>query len=141
MVHKILPGFEIHPGKWDQKDFNTNFERVSGWIPIREAYDIPKSDPLYDYAEDEYGYHPYNEKFNPENGTFLSYFTYQHRKYAVEQFLGIGGIADIMGRSLGYLENGKPGYISGYDENEIFNPLLAEFDEYCENVRLYKEVR
>ena len=36
-------------------------------------------------------------------------------------------------------ENGKLQYLSGYDSENYYNPIMIEFSEACEYVRVYKE--
>lgn len=112
--------------------------RVSRWISIKHKYDIRKNNTLYDYCTDGYGYHPYDNKFNPQDGTSLDYFTFNKRKYAVEQFLLLSG-AWICEKPYAFIDtDGKSTFITAFDgDGNIFDPWYAEFDEYCEHVRLY----
>lgn len=113
--------------------------RLSHWIKVRQAYNITPKHSLYYYCTDERGYQPGQSQFNPENGTFLDYFRFQGRKWAIDQFIQFGG---MMG---GYPpmwedENGKLQYLSGYDSENYYNPIMIEFSEACEYVRVYQEV-
>lgn len=113
--------------------------RLSRWIKVQQEYNITPKHSLYDYCTDESGYHPTQSKFNPENGTFLDYFRFQGRKWAIGQFIQFGG---MMG---GYPpmwedEDGKLQYLSGYDSENYYNPIMIEFSEACEYVRVYQEV-
>lgn len=113
--------------------------RLSRWIKVRQEYNITPRHSLYDYCTDENGFYPGQSMFNPENGTFLDFFRFNGRKYAINQFIIFGG---IMG---GYPpmwedEDGKIHYLSGYDSEDYYNPIMIEPSEYCEYVRVYQEV-
>lgn len=113
--------------------------RLSRWIEVRQAYNITPKHSLYDYCTDENGFYPGQSMFNPENGTFLDFFRFNGRKYAINQFIIFGG---CMG---GYPpmwedEDGKIHYLSGYDSEDYYNPIMIESSEYCDYVRVYQEV-
>jgi hypothetical protein len=108
---------------------------------VKQNYTPNKTNSLWDYVMDENGYKPYQDNFNPENGLFLDYFVWNGRTYALDQFLRFDSIADIIGHSTGYIENGEKHFLAGYDSHEIFNPVLIELDEYCEHVRIYEEIK
>lgn len=131
---KFVSAFDVWYGKEQQRGF---FLRESRWIKIREEYNVTKRHSLYDYCTDENGNRPYQQSFNPENGTYLYYFVWQGRKYALDQFIRIGSIADAIGHHIGYYENGNKYYLAGYDENNLYSPAYIELDEYCEHVRIY----
>ena len=136
--------------KWNS-DYSTNYKRiyeidmkyhyvrVSKWLKVKQAYNISKRNSLYDYCTDENGYHPYNDKYNPENGTYLDYFTYNGKNYAIEQFIAIGSITDRLGHETGFIENSEIINLSGYDALNYYNPIFIEIDTYGEHVRVYKE--
>ena len=113
--------------------------RVSRWIKIRTAWDITPRHSLYDYSRDEYGRHPYQDGFDPTNGTHLDYFRFNGRKYALEEFLSCGS-AWVSTTWQWEDENGKLQFISGVQQDNYFNPLLIEIDDGCEYVRVYEEV-
>ena len=122
-------------------DGKNHFTR-SRWLTIKEAYNITKRHSLYDFATDENGYKPYQEQYNPgEYGNSLYYFIYQGRKYAVEQFVCIGSVV-CPGVPYHFIDtDGKSTFITSVDfYGDLFHPLYAEFDEYCEKVRIYEEV-
>ena len=124
---------------WNQ-DGEKEFVRVSRWITVKEDYNPTKRNSLWDYVEDENGYHPYNSNFDPTNGTYLNYFVWQGRKYAVEQFLALGN-PFYCPVSYSYEdENGRLCYLSGVDGDNYYNPIYVEFSECCEQVRIYQEV-
>lgn len=115
-------------------------ERVSKWIKIR-SLPVTKRHALWDYATDGSGYHPYQNRFNPENGVFLDYFRFEGKQYALEQFLSTS--STFMGAyNPYYTANNVDDYVilSGYEADEYFHPLLIELDECGEYVRLYKEL-
>ena len=116
------------------------FERVSRWISIKTNYNPSKSNRLWDYVTDENGYHPYQDNFNKENGLYLDYFQFGGRTYAIEQFYALGS-AFLSGLPILYDDkDGKLGVIGYMDmDGDLYHPLFAEFDEYCERVRLYVE--
>ena len=116
-----------------------NFRRVSRWITVKHNYTPNKRNSLWDYVMDENGYKPYQDNFTPENGLYLDYFRFNGRNYAVEQFLCLG---NPFWNPVTYCyedENGKTCYLSGVDMENYFSPIYVEFDEYCENVRVYIE--
>lgn len=115
------------------------FYRVSRWITVRHNYTPRKNNMLWDYVTDENGYKPYQDNFTPENGLYLDYFKWNGRNYAIEQFLCLGN-PFYTPFTLSY-ENGdgKKCYLSGVDNENIYNPIFVEFDEYCERVRVYIE--
>lgn len=113
--------------------------RLSRWIKVQQGYNITPRHSLYDYCRDERGYQPGQSQFNPENGTFLDYFRFQGRKWAIGQFLLLGGMMGgypIMWEDA----DGKLHYLSGYDLENYYNPIMIEFSEACEYVRVYQEV-
>lgn len=141
---KKLAMFNIYPGENNKPVFTLEngkkLERVSRWISVKENYTPGKNNSLWDYVTDENGYKPYQDGFNPENGLYLDYFKFAGRTYAIEQFFGIGSIADMIGHSMGYIENGERHYLSGFDSEDYYNPLYIEIEDGGEHVRLYREV-
>ena len=94
---------------------------------------------LWDYVTDENGYKPYQDNFTPENGLYLDYFKWNGRNYAIEQFWCLGN-PFYMPFTLSYENSdGKKCYLSGVDNENIYNPIYVEFDECCERVRVYIE--
>lgn len=135
---KTLKGFSIYDGKEFEGDYD--YKRLSRWIKIKQNYNPSKRNGLWDYVTDSYGYHPYQDKFNPAEGLYLDYFTFNGRNYAIDQFIRIGCAFDCMGRCLGYYENGDKHYLAGYEADDYIDSLFIELDEYGENVRVYEEV-
>ena len=102
-----------------------NLKAVSRWIRIETLY-VTEKHSLFYYADkdDEYlGKYP------------VTAFRWKNRWYALNQFLARFG---MMGFDLECKE--YPAYISGYDGENYFNPLLMELDKYGDKCRLYLEV-
>lgn len=118
------------------------YRRISRWIEIKHNYNPNKRNSLWDYVCDGSGYHPHQEKFNPADGLYLDYFRFGGKTYAAEQFWVLGGVW-VGGAPILYDdEDGKLGYIGSVDmDGNMFHPIYGEWDEYCEHVRLYEEVR
>ena len=113
--------------------------RLSRWIAIQQACDITPKHSLYDFCTDGNGYNPYSEKFNPENGTYLDYFRFNGKKYALADFCRLGSF--MLPFSYTWEEKDGLHFISGSEmSGNIFKPLLIEVDAYCEKVRVYEEV-
>ena len=118
-----------------------DFIRVSRWIEVKCNYNPSKTNSLWCYVMDGYGYHPGSDNFDPENNgdARLDYFTWDGRTWAVDQFLSLG---NPFWNPVTYSyedDDGKRCYLSGVDSENYFNPIYVEFDEYCEKVRVYKE--
>lgn len=118
------------------------YERISRWIKLRQNYHPNKRNSLWDYVCDENGYHPYQDNYNPENGLYLDYFKFKGKTYALEQFYVLGGIWTSMPPIMYEDDDGKLGIIGTiYMDGDLYSPALyGEWDEYCESVRLYREV-
>lgn len=120
------------------KDGKYTVTRCSRWIQIRRKYDIRKNNVLYDFSTDGYGYKPADERYDPSTGTYLDYFRFDGRNYAIEQFICLGSVwcpeppyefTDVDGRSA---------FVSAVDfSGNLFNPYYIELDEYGEKVRVY----
>lgn len=113
-------------------------ERVSRWIELKHNYHPSKRNSLWDYVTDGSGNRPSSEKFNPDDGLFLDYFRHNGKTYALEQFGVLGGVW-VGGTPVMYHDkDGKLGVIGTVDmDGNMYSPLYAEWDEYCERVRLY----
>lgn len=113
--------------------------RISRWIKVKQAYDVTPRHRLYDFCTDDNGYHPYQDGFNPENGTYLDYFKFRDRKYALEDFYRLGSM--WLPFSMMWEEKDGLHWIGGCEmSGNIFHSLLIEVDEYGEHVRVYEEV-
>lgn len=88
---------------------------------IKSEYIVSKKHSLYCYSDD------------CEDGSrIVDYIVYQGKKYAIGQFLRLGG---MMGGYPIILDNGD--IIGGYDAENYYNPLMIAIDDYGEYVRLY----
>lgn len=121
-------------------DGTQKFKRVSRWIKVRENYNPCRHNSLWNYVEDENGYKPYQNNFNSDNGLYLHYFKWNGKTWAIEQFLCLGN-PFYMPVAYSYEDkNGKLNYLSAVDGDNYYNPIFVEFDEYCEHVRVYREL-
>ena len=126
------------------KEFTTldgkrRLTRLSRWITVRTNYNANKRNSLYDYVMDGSGYYPYQDEFNPEEGTYLDYFIFNGRTYATAQFVGLGSNV-CPGEPYRFEDtDGTITTVSAVDfEGSFFNPLYLEIDEYGERVRVYE---
>lgn len=102
-------------------------ERVSRWIKVVSDYGVTERHSLVYYAQEAC-----------DGEKCVDYFRWRGRKWAVGQFLSVSG---MMGFHIGnWEEEDGLHWISGYDSEDYFNPIMVEFDEYCENVRVYREL-
>lgn len=117
-----------------------DFIRASRWLKVKTNYTPGRNNSLWPYVSDENGYKPYQENFNAAGELIIDYFTFNGRNYAIDQFIALN---NPFWAPFGYsYENadGKKCYLSGYDaDGDIFHPAFIEFDECCENVRVYFE--
>ena len=113
--------------------------RLSRWITIRTNYNASKRNSLYDYSTDENGYRPHQDEYNPAGGTYLDYFIFGGRTYAIEQFISLGSM--WIGEQP-YRFTDTDGEISSVHAVDLdgclYNPLYIEIDEYGERVRVYQ---
>ena len=116
---------------------NKKIYRCSRWIKIKHNCNPNKRNSLYYYTVDGYGYREGTENYNPieHDGKYIDYFCWNGRKWAIEQFLRLD--YPIFFEN----EDGKTSFISGYDGEEYYNPVLIELDDCCECVRVYVERR
>ena len=122
------------------KDGKHDFIR-SRWLKVQNAYNVTPRHSLWDFVSDENGYKPHDKMFNPENGNFLDWFMYRGRKYAIEQFVGLGSVW-CGGVPYEIQEtDGKSTFIHAVDfSGDIFRPLYIEISEYGDYVRVYEAV-
>ena len=113
--------------------------RLSRWITIRTNYNVSKANSLYDYSTDENGYRPYQDGYDPTNGTYLDYFRFGGRTYAIEQFILLSSMW-IGGRPYHFIDtDGTPASVIAVDmDGDLYDPLYIELDEYGERVRVYQ---
>ena len=112
---------------------------LSRWIKVYQVYNITPKHCLYDYCTDENGFFPGQSRFNPDDGTFLDFFRFNGRKWAINQFIAFGG---MMGGvpPMWEDEHGQLRCLSGYDSENYYNPIMIELSEDGEHVRVYQEV-
>lgn len=116
------------------KDGKNIVNRLSRWITIKQAYNVTKRNGLFEFSTDENGYTPAQENYNPENGTFLDYFRFRGRNYAINQFIALGSVW-CGGKQYEFTDtDGKSTFIHAVD---LYSPLYIEIDEYGERVRVY----
>lgn len=108
--------------------------RVSRWIKIQQNYRPNKRNRLFYYATDSNGYREGQSRYNPAEGLYLDYFRWNGRTWALEQFLRMD--YPMMYEN----EDGKLSYLSGYDSEDYYHPILIELDDCGEYVRVYVEV-
>ena len=113
-------------------------KRSSRWIKIRHTYYPNKRNTLWYYVTDGYGNRPDHKDFTRSHGLFLDYFVWHGKKYAIDQFIRFGTFytPEIMS----YFENKKEIYLSGYDSENYYNPIMIEVDEGGERVRVYESM-
>lgn len=122
---------------WFIKD-QRMLHRLSRWLKVKTNYRPGKNNSLWDYVTDTSGYHPNEKQFNLNDELELKYFTFNGRNYAIDQFMCLfNPFWCCFGYS--YDDNGKTRYLSGYDSENYYNPILIELDEYGEYVRVYME--
>lgn len=101
-------------------------KRVSRWIKIHFSEIVTEKHSLYYYA-DKY-----------ENNNYVDYFIFNGKKWALSQFMRFG--YPMTANYIQWYEKDKLHYMSGFDSENYYNPLLIEMDECCEYVRVYEEV-
>ena len=113
--------------------------RLSRWITIRTNYNANKRNSLYHYVTDENGYRTHQDGYDPTGGTYLDYFKFGGRTYAIEQFISLGSIW-ISGRPYHFIDtDGTPASVIAVDfDGDLYDPLYIEVDEYGERVRVYQ---
>lgn len=116
--------------------------RKSRWIKRRTNYNPNKRNSLYYYTCDGYGYRQGTENYNPveHGGKFLDYFRFNGRNYAIEQFISMSSPFASMVYQWEDKE-GKLNFLSGYDSENYFNPILIEISDCGEYIRVYEEGR
>lgn len=127
--------------KFTTIDGRDELTRLSRWITIRHNYNVNKNNSLYDFSTDESGYHPYQDDYNPANGTYLDYFYFNGRTYAIGQFVIIGSMA-CAGEPYRFKDtDGSITTVGAVDfYGCLYDPLYLEVDEYGERVRVYELV-
>ena len=120
-------------------DGKNTVTRLSRWIQIKQNYNVNKRNSLYEFSTDENGYKPGDSEYNPANGTYLDYFRFNGRNYAIEQFIALGSVW-CSGSPYEFTDtDGKSTFIHAVDYyGDLYNPLYIEVDECGERVRVYK---
>ena len=120
-------------------DGKNTVTRLSRWIQIKQNYNVNKRNSLYEFSTDENGYKPGDSEYNPANGTYLDYFRFNGRNYAIEQFIALGSVW-CGGVPYEFTDtDGKSTFIHAVDYyGDLYNPLYIELDECGERVRVYK---
>lgn len=122
------------------KDGKNSFIR-SRWLNVKTAYNVTARHSLWDFVMDGNGNESHSKMFNPENGTFLDYFTYHGRKYAINQFVALGSVWCSCPPYEIIESDGKSTFIHAVDfSGDIWRPLYIEISEYGDAVRVYEEV-
>ena len=113
--------------------------RCSRWITIRQNYNVNRRNSLFEFSTDENGYKPHQNEYKPENGTYLDYFRFNGRTYAIEQFIAIGSVW-CGGVPYTFIDtDGKITVVCAVDfYGDLYNPYYIELDEYGEKVRIYE---
>ena len=115
--------------------------RLSRWITINTTYNVSERNSLFEFVADEYGYHPHENGYDPTGGTYLDYFRFGGRTYAINQFVSLGS---VWVSDKHYRFRDTDGTISSVDAvdmyGDLYDPLYIEFDEYGGAVRVYKIV-
>ena len=113
-----------------------NIKRVSRWIKLRTAYDVTEKHSLYDYCHSTLnGLSPMQDGFDNSMGNYLDYFVFNKRKYALDSFVNRFG---MMGFDVECKD--VPEYITGYEVDTYYKPLMCELSPDGEFIRLYQEV-
>ena len=120
-------------------DGKNTVTRLSRWITIKTNYNVSKRNSLYNHSTDENGYNPYHDEYNPSGGTYLDYFRFGGRTYAINQFISLGSLW-IGGRPYHFIDtDGTPASVAAVDfDGCLYDPLYIELDEYGERVRVYQ---
>ena len=113
--------------------------RLSRWITINTNYNVSERNSLYDYSTDGSGYRPHEDGYDPTDGTYLDYFRFGGRTYAIEQFVSLGS-PWIGEKPYQFIDtDGWLRSIAAFDiDGDLYDPLYIELDEYGERVRVYR---
>lgn len=116
--------------------------RLSRWITVKTNYNTSKANSLYDYSTDEFGYRPHQDEYDPTGGTYLDYFRFGGRTYAINQFVALGSLW-IGEEPYRFIDtDGTPSAVVAFDiDGCLYDPLYIELDEYGERVRVYQVKR
>lgn len=119
------------------------FERLSKWRPKETFYDVTAHHSLYDYRTDEFGRKPTDEKFNPDNGTYVDGYFFQHKWWATERFYLLSNPFWMQGYNEQLQsESGEKVTLHAVDmDGDMFDPLYIELSDDCESARFYRRVK
>ena len=119
-------------------DGKNTVTRHSRWITIQRKYRVNKNNGLYEFSMDGNGNKPSSGRYDPSTGTYLDYFRFNGRNYAIEQFVALGSVW-CGGEPYQFIDtDGKTTFVTAVDfSGDIYNPLYIELDEYGEKVRVY----
>lgn len=100
--------------------------RLSRWTRVHCDV-VSKRHPLHYYSEPDSEY--------PGKG-ILFWFRFNGKKYALDQFICMNGMwaTPVMFED----ETGKLNYLSGYDSEDYYNPIMIEVSDDGEHVRVYQ---
>ena len=120
-------------------DGKNTVTRLSRWLQIKQNYNVNKRNSLYEFSTDENGYKPGQSEYNPVNGTYLDYFRFNGRNYAIEQFITLGSVW-CGSASYEFTDtDGKNSFVCAVDfYGDLYKPLYIELDACGERVRVYK---
>lgn len=111
-------------------DAGNELMRVSRWIKVRHAENITPRHALYYWAENARGYRCCE---GDGDGANVYYFTFRGRRYALNEFtpLTVPEMYETPEEERG---------IIGYMQIETARPLLLEYSECMDFVRVYEEI-
>lgn len=110
-------------------DMGSELRRVSRWIKVRHAENITPRHELYYWAENSRGYRCIE---GDSDGANVYYFVFRRRRYALNEFMPIT-FPEI------YETPDERGVIA-YMQIETTHPLLLEYSECMDFVRVYEEI-
>ena len=110
--------------------FNGSKWRCSKWQNIKYCVVKNKNNQLWDQLQNEI-----KRGDRDPDDNYISYFLINGRKYTFNNLLCRFG---VMGFDL-KCEN-YPKQINCYTDDNIFNPVYCEIDEYGEKLRVWKEI-
>ena len=109
---------------------------VSRWIKIQQNYNANKRNNLHYYITDGNGNKINSPDFNRVDGTYLDYFTFRGRNYAIDQFYRLESMW-INSHNRIIRDGRETINICAVDAENYYNPLYMEIDSAGECVRLY----
>ena len=110
-------------------DMRNKLRRVSRWIKVHHAENITPRHALYYWADNARGYRCID---GDSDGANVYYFVFRGRRYALNEFTPLT-LPEI------YETPDERGVI-GYMQIETTHPLLLEYSECMDFVRVYEEI-